>query len=148
VERPSWDEYFMTIAEQVATRSTCMRRQIGAVIVKDKRILSTGYNGAPSGLSHCDVVGCLREQLHIPSGEKTELCRAIHAEQNAVVQAARYGIPIEGATIYTTTQPCVQCAKILMNAGIVEIVYQGTYPDQLACDMLAESGIEVRRMER
>lgn len=148
MERPSWDEYFMTIAEQVATRSTCMRRQIGAVIVKDKRILSTGYNGAPSGLSHCDVVGCLREQLHIPSGEKTELCRAIHAEQNAVVQAARYGIPIEGATIYTTTQPCVQCAKILMNAGIVEIVYQGTYPDQLACDMLAESGIEVRRMER
>jgi len=147
MDRPSWDEYFMTIAEEVATRSTCLRRQIGAVIVKDKRILATGYNGAPSGLRHCDEVGCLREALGVPSGEKTELCRAIHAEQNAVVQAARYGIPIEGASIYTTTQPCVLCAKILMNAGIREIVYKGDYPDQLARDMLDESGINCRRIE-
>lgn len=147
-KRPSWDEYFMTIAEQVATRSTCIRRQVGAVIVKDKRILATGYNGAPSGLAHCEVVGCLREQLQIPSGEHAELCRAIHAEQNAVVQAARSGVSIEGAAIYTTTQPCVLCAKILMNAGIVEIVFQGTYPDKLALEMLEESGISLRRMER
>ena len=147
-KRPSWDEYFMTIAEQVATRSTCIRRQVGAVIVKDKRILATGYNGAPSGLAHCEVVGCLREQLQIPSGEHAELCRAIHAEQNAVVQAARSGVSIEGATIYTTTQPCVLCAKILMNAGIVEIVFQGTYPDKLALEMLEESGISLRKMER
>lgn len=118
----------MVIASEVAKRSTCLRRQIGAVIVKDKRILATGYNGAPSGLRHCMEVGCLREELHIPSGQQQELCRATHAEQNAVAQAARYGTSIEGATIYSTCQPCVMCAKILLNSGIVEIVYQGLIP--------------------
>lgn len=144
-ERPSWDEYFMVIASEVAKRSTCLRRQIGAVIVKDKRILATGYNGAPSGLRHCMEVGCLREELHIPSGQQQELCRATHAEQNAVAQAARYGTSIEGATIYSTCQPCVMCAKILLNSGIVEIVYQGSYPDGLSATILEESGIKVRR---
>lgn len=143
--RPSWDEYFMTIAHQVASRSTCLRRQVGAVIVKDKRILATGYNGAPSGLRHCAEVGCLREQLGIPSGQQQELCRAAHAEQNAVAQAACSGTSIEGASIFTTTQPCVMCAKILLNAGIREIVYQGRYPDGLSAQILEESGITLRR---
>ena len=143
--RPSWDEYFMEIARQVATRSTCIRRQVGAVLVREKRILATGYNGAPAGLPHCFDVGCLREQLHVPSGQNHELCRAIHAEQNAVVQAARSGTSIEGSAIYTTTAPCVLCAKILINAGIVEIVYENSYPDELAQRFLDESGIVVRR---
>lgn len=145
-ERPSWDEYFMSIAHQVASRSTCIRRQIGAVIVKDKRILATGYNGAPAGLAHCAEVGCLREQMHVPSGKNHELCRAIHAEQNAVVQAARAGTSIDGATVYTTTAPCVLCVKILINAGIETIVYGDSYPDDLARSFLDESGIEVRRL--
>lgn len=145
-ERPSWDEYFMSIAHQVATRSTCIRRQVGAVVVKEKRILATGYNGAPSGLPHCAEVGCLREQMHVPSGKNHELCRAIHAEQNAVVQAARSGTSIEGSTIYTTTAPCVLCVKILMNAGVKAIVYADSYPDSLAQSFLEESGIEVRRL--
>jgi len=145
--RPTWDEYFMTIAREVATRSTCLRRQIGAVIVHDKRILATGYNGAPSGLAHCGEVGCLRQQLGIPSGQKQELCRAIHAEQNAVVQAARYGISIAGSTVYSTCQPCVMCTKIMLNAGIAELVYCGDYPDELSLAMLKESGIVVRRFD-
>jgi dCMP deaminase len=144
-ERPSWDDYFMTIAQEVATRSTCLRRHCGAVIVKDRRMLATGYNGTPKGLRHCEEVGCLREQLGIASGSHHELCRGIHAEQNAVVQAALYGVAIGGSTIYTTHQPCVQCAKILINAGIVEIVYGDAYPDALAEEMLAESGV-VRRL--
>lgn len=142
--RPSWDEYFMAIAEQVAGRSTCSRRHCGAVLVSDKRILATGYNGAPKGLRHCEEVGCLRERLGIPSGEKHELCRAIHAEQNAVVQAAKYGTQIDGATVYTTHQPCVLCAKILINAGTREIVFRDAYPDPLAEELLAEAGIEIR----
>lgn len=143
--RPSWDEYFMAITEQVAQRATCSRRHIGAVLVKDKRILATGYNGVPSGLAHCDEVGCLREQRGIPSGTQHELCRGIHAEQNAVIQAARHGIAIDGATCYCTHQPCVLCAKILINAGIKEIVYRDAYPDELACEMLAEACITPRR---
>ena len=145
--RPSWDEYFMSIARQVATRSTCIRRQVGAVLVRDKRILATGYNGAPSGMPHCADVGCLREQLHVPSGKNHELCRAIHAEQNAVVQAARSGTVIEGATIYTTTAPCVLCVKILLNAGIREFVYGDSYPDELAQHFLDEADVSVRRVE-
>jgi dCMP deaminase len=144
--RPSWDEYFMTIAEQVAGRSTCLRRNTGAVLVKDKRILATGYNGAPTGLAHCADVGCLREQRGIPSGQQHELCRAIHAEQNAVVQAARHGIPIEGATAYCTHQPCVLCAKILLNAGIRDIVFRDPYPDALSEELLAEAGVVPRRV--
>ncbi|MDZ4167691.1 MAG: cytidine/deoxycytidylate deaminase family protein [Coriobacteriia bacterium] len=143
--RPSWDEYFMAIAEHVADRATCMRRSIGAVLVKDKRILATGYNGVPAGLAHCDEAGCIREQRAIPSGTQHELCRGIHAEQNAVIQAARHGIPIDGATAYCTHQPCVLCAKILINAGVVEIVFREAYPDALAEEMIAEAGIVCTR---
>lgn len=142
--RPSWDDYFMSIAEQVAGRATCMRRSIGAVLVKDKRILATGYNGTASGLAHCEDVGCIREQQNIPSGSRHELCRGIHAEQNAVIQAAKYGIAMNGATAYCTHQPCVLCAKILLNAGVVEIVYREAYPDPLSEQMLAEAGLVPR----
>jgi dCMP deaminase len=138
----------MSIAEQVAGRSTCIRRACGAVLVKEKRILATGYNGAPAGLRHCEEIGCLREQLGVPSGEKHELCRAIHAEQNAVVQAARHGIAIDGATVYCTHQPCVLCGKILINAGVREIVYRDAYPDPLAQQMLEEAGVELRECPR
>lgn len=144
--RPSWDEYFQTITRDVADRSTCLRRHVGAIIVKDKRILATGYNGSPTGLEHCITRGCLREQLGIPSGEKQELCRAAHAEQNAVIQAARYGVPIDGATVYCTNQPCIMCAKILINAGIREIVYENPYPDPLAEEMMAEADIVLRHL--
>ncbi|WP_290902673.1 dCMP deaminase family protein, partial [Ferroglobus sp.] len=119
--RPSLDEYFMEIAKVVAKRSTCLRQNVGAVIVKDKRILSTGYNGAPMGLPHCLDIGCLREELNVPSGERHELCRAVHAEQNAIIQAAVHGVSIKGATLYTTHQPCIMCAKMIINAGIVRV---------------------------
>ena len=138
--RPSWDEYFMDITKRVATRSTCLRRAVGA-------ILASGYNGGPTGLAHCLDIGCLREKLGIPSGQQHELCRGIHAEQNAIIQAARYGVSIEGATLYCTTQPCTQCTKMLINAGITEIVYAEGYPDDLARELLDESGIVVRRFE-
>ena len=143
-ERPSWDEYFMTLANQVATRTTCIRRAVGCVLVRDKRIIATGYNGAPSGLRHCAEISCMRQQLGVPSGQKHELCRALHAEQNALIQAARYGLSVEGATIYVNTQPCVLCAKMLINAGICEIVYANPYPDELAMSMLEEAGITLR----
>ncbi|MDO5116975.1 MAG: cytidine/deoxycytidylate deaminase family protein [Eggerthellaceae bacterium] len=145
--RPSWDEYFMTLATQVSSRTTCLRRAVGAVIVKDKRILATGYNGVPIGIRHCAEVGCLRQQLNVPSGQKHELCRGLHAEQNAIIQAARYGIDISEASIYMTTQPCVVCAKMLINAGIRKIVYANPYPDELALSMLEESGIELQVYE-
>ncbi|MFW5648642.1 MAG: deoxycytidylate deaminase [Candidatus Alkaliphilus sp. MAG34] len=146
--RPSWDEYFMEIAEVVKTRSTCLRRQVGAVIVKDKQILSTGYNGAPSGLKHCEETGCLRQQLGVPSGEKHELCRGLHAEQNAIIQASLHGVKIEGATIYVTTQPCVVCAKMIINSGIKKLIYKGDYPDRLSAQMLRESGITVQKFQQ
>lgn len=139
--RPSWDEYFVEIARQVATRSTCLRRHVGAVIVRDKRILSTGYNGAPRGLAHCDVVGCLREKMGIPSGQRQEICRGLHAEQNAIIQAALHGVSIEGGTIYVTHQPCITCAKMIINAGIVRVVCANGYPDELARQMLEEAHI-------
>ncbi|MGB7604802.1 MAG: dCMP deaminase family protein [Lutisporaceae bacterium] len=144
--RPSWDEYFMSIAEMVKTRSTCTRRQVGAVIVKDKRILTTGYNGTPTGLKHCGEVGCLREQLGIPSGQRHELCRGIHAEQNAIIQAAGFGVPIQGSTIYITLSPCILCTKMLINSGITRIVTKEAYNDELALKMLEESGIEYVKM--
>ncbi len=137
----------MSIAEQVSGRSTCLRRHTGAILVKDKRILATGYNGVPAGLVHCEDIGCLREQRNIASGSNHELCRGIHAEQNAVIQAARYGIAIEGATVYCTHQPCVLCAKILINAGVVGIVFRESYPDPLAEELLAEAAIASRRIE-
>jgi len=144
VLRPSWDEYFMEITEVVATRSTCVRRRVGAIIVKDKRILATGYNGAPSGLSHCGESGCIREKLNIPSGERHELCRGLHAEQNAIIQCAVHGINMQGATLYSTTQPCVLCSKMLINAGIKRIVFHGAYPDELSLKLLEEAGIELQ----
>lgn len=141
--RPSWDEYFMEIVELIKTRSTCKRRQVGALIVKDKRILATGYNGAPAGCKHCLEVGCMREELNIPSGQRHELCRAIHAEQNAIVQAAYSGTSVKDGTLYVTHQPCVLCAKMIINSGIQKIVFKGEYPDPLSMEMLEEAGLEV-----
>ncbi len=142
--RPDWDSYFMKMAELVSTRSTCMRRQVGAVIVQDKHIVATGYNGAPRGIMHCDERGeCLRQKLGVPSGERHELCMALHAEQNAIIQAATSGQTIEGATIYITHQPCIICAKMIINSGIRRIVVKEGYPDQLSVDMLAEAGLKI-----
>jgi dCMP deaminase len=143
-KRPSWDEYFMTLATNVATRTTCLRRGVGAVVVKDRRILATGYNGVPSGIQHCSEVGCLRKKLDVPSGQRHEICRGLHAEQNAIIQAARWGINISDSTVYVTTQPCVVCAKMLINASVREIVYKNPYPDELAMAMLKEAGILLR----
>ena len=142
--RPSWDEYFMNIAELAATRSTCLRRQVGSVIVKDKKILATGYNGAPSGLQHCLDIGCLREELGIPSGERHELCRATHAEQNAIVQAALFGVSIKDSTLYSTTQPCILCTKLIINAGIKKIVIKDSYSDKMSRKMLKEAGVQIQ----
>jgi dCMP deaminase len=141
--RPTWDEYFMDITHLVAKRSTCLRRQVGAVLVKDKNILATGYNGAPSGVAHCLDVGCLREQLQVPSGERHELCRGLHGEQNAIIQAAKHGTSIEGATLYSTTMPCIICSKMIINSGIKRIVYEEGYADRLASEMIAESGVVI-----
>jgi dCMP deaminase len=143
--RPAWDAYFMEIVGIVAKRATCLRRRVGAALVRDRRILSTGYNGAPSGLRHCLEIGCLREQMHIPSGERHELCRGLHAEQNAIIQAALHGVSVKGATLYCTNHPCVICAKMIINAGIVRIVIGDDYRDVLAEEMLAEAHIEVIR---
>jgi dCMP deaminase len=143
--RPAWDDYFLDIVGLVARRATCRRRQVGAALVRDRRILSTGYNGAPSGLRHCLTIGCLREQNNIPSGERHELCRGLHAEQNAIIQAALHGVSVKGATLYCTNHPCTICAKMIINAGIVRIVVGGDYRDNLAEEMLAEAGIEVIR---
>ncbi|SPF55992.1 Deoxycytidylate deaminase [Candidatus Desulfosporosinus infrequens] len=142
-KRPSWDSYFMQLALVVAGRSTCLRRQVGAVMVKDKQILSTGYNGSPAGLRHCDEVGCLRQSLSIPSGERHEICRAVHAEQNALVQAAKHGVAIAGADLYTTHQPCVLCTKLMINVGINRVIYTYSYPDQLAVAMAGEAGLKL-----
>jgi dCMP deaminase len=120
-----------------------MRRQVGAVVVRDKRILSTGYNGAPTNCKHCSEVGCLRQQLNVPSGERHELCRALHAEQNAIAQAAQHGMSMKGATIYVTNQPCSLCAKLIINAGLSHIIYEGDYPDTLAAMLLEEAGISL-----
>jgi dCMP deaminase len=133
----------MEITHLVARRSTCLRRQVGAVLVKDKNILATGYNGTPTGIAHCLDVGCLREKLAIPSGERHELCRGLHAEQNAIIQAAKHGTNIDGATLYCTTMPCIICTKMILNAGITRIVYEGGYADTLAAEMIAESGVEM-----
>ena len=147
-ERPTWDEYFMEVAEVVSKRATCLRRNVGAVVVKDKRILATGYNGAPTGLSHCAEVGCLREKLGIPSGERIEICRGLHAEQNALIQAARYGISLDGSTVYTTLEPCITCAKMLVNAGIKRVVYSEPYPDPLSREIFAEAKMQVEQFNK
>jgi len=137
----------MDIANVVASRSTCLRRQVGAVIVKDRRLLTSGYNGAPRGLAHCEEVGCLRDACGVPSGERHELCRGTHAEQNAIVQAALHGVAIAGSTLYCTHHPCSACAKMAINAGIVRIVYDQGYPDSLAKRLLDEAGVETVRID-
>lgn len=142
-KRPSWDEYFMEITDLVATRATCLRRKVGAILVKDRRILATGYNGPPKGVPHCDELGgCLREKLGIPSGERQELSRAVHAEQNAIIQAAKMGTNIDGATLYVTNHPCFICAKMLINAGVKKIIYKEGYPDEYSKEILREANVE------
>jgi len=142
--RPDWDTYFMDIVDLVSRRSTCLRRAVGAGLVRDKRILATGYNGAPSKLQHCLEIGCLREQLHVPSGERHELCRGLHAEQNAIIQAALHGVSAKGSTLYCTHHPCVICAKMIINAGISAVIIRDPYRDALAEEILQEAGIGVR----
>lgn len=139
--RMSWDEYFMNITALVAQRSTCMRRKVGAILVRDKHIISTGYNGAPAKISHCLAVGCLREEKGIPSGQRHELCRGLHAEQNAIIQAALHGVSVDGATLYCTNMPCSICSKMLINARIESISYKEGYADSLSSSMLEEAGI-------
>jgi dCMP deaminase len=143
--RPSWDAYFMEIVKVTGTRSTCIRRSVGAILVRDNRILASGYNGVPKGLPHCDKVGCLREKLKVPSGERHEICRGLHAEQNVIIQAALYGVPISGATIYCTNKPCSICTKMLINAEIEKIVYLNDYPDTLADELLSQTDIRIRQ---
>ncbi|MCL1926901.1 MAG: cytidine/deoxycytidylate deaminase family protein [Syntrophorhabdaceae bacterium] len=145
--RPDWDSYFMEMARLVSSRSSCLRRAVGAVLVKDRRMLATGYNGVPSGMTHCDIIGCIRNQMSIPSGERHELCRGLHAEQNAIIQAAFHGVSIRDADLYCTNLPCVICAKMLINAGIRRIVYQEGYQDPLAMQMLSEVGMEMKKLE-
>jgi len=145
-KRPDWDEYFLEVAGLVSKRATCLRRSVGAVLVKDKKILATGYNGAPSGITHCEITGCLREKLKIPSGQRHELCRGLHAEQNVLLQAALYGVGTKESTLYITNQPCIICAKMIINAGINEIVFVGDYPDKMAREFLKEAGIKIRRV--
>ena len=146
--RPSWERYFIDITHLVAKRSTCIRRQVGAILVKDKRILATGYNGAPSGIAHCQDVGCLREKNKVPSGERHELCRGSHAEQNAIVQAATYGIPIKDAILFCTNLPCSICIKMIINAGIKTIFYEEGYPDALSEKLIKESGITLTKVQK
>lgn len=144
--RPDWDTYFMDMAKLAARRSSCLRRAVGAVLVKDRRLLATGYNGVPSGVTHCEVAGCLRERLGVPSGERHELCRGLHAEQNAIIQAAFHGVSIRDSVLYCTNLPCVICAKMLINAGVRRIVYLEGYADSLTAEMLAEVGLELVRV--
>ncbi len=143
--RPTKTEYFMDMATLASKRSTCLRRAVGAVLVKDGHVLSTGYNGAPKGLDHCEVTGCIRDRMNVPSGERHELCRGVHAEQNAIIQAAYFGVSVNGAKIYITNHPCSVCAKMLLNAGIVEVIYKGDYHDELAVEMLEEGDIKIWR---
>ncbi len=144
--RPGWNPYFMEIARIVSKRSTCLRRAVGAVIVREKRILSTGYNGPPMGLAHCEDIGCVREQQKVGSGERHELCRGLHAEQNAIIQAAYHGVGIKGADIYSTHLPCSICVKMIINAGLKKIFFLEGYPDDLASRLIEESGIIIEQL--
>lgn len=146
--RPSWDDYFLKVAKLISSRSTCLRRQVGAVIVIEKRILATGYNGAPQGLLHCAEVGCRREKEGVPRGERQELCRGLHAEQNAIIQAALYGISIRGAFLYCTHQPCSICARMIINSGIKRIVIASGYPDEMARELLGEAKIQIEKVSK
>lgn len=146
--RPGWDDYFMELCYVVAKRSTCLRRQVGAVVVREKRILTTGYNGAPAGVeSSLEIGSCLRETMGIPSGQRFEICRGSHAEENAIVQGARFGIPVTGSMLYCTTQPCLQCAKMIINAGIVEVIFQHAYPHEMTEDFMRQAGVKLRKYE-
>ncbi len=143
-----WDKRFMELTELVGTWASCYRRKVGAIIVKDKRVLTTGYNGAPAGISSCVERGeCLREKMNIPSGTHAETCYAAHAEQNAIIQAARYGANIDGATLYCTHQPCVICAKMIINAGIKRVVYKEGYPDEFSIRLFEEAGTKIIKYE-
>ncbi|KAF5428411.1 dCMP deaminase [Candidatus Methanomarinus sp.] len=142
-KRPTLDEYFMEIAEVVAKRSTCLRNKVGAVIVRDKRILSTGYNGAPRDMEHCLEIGCIRDQQNIASGTRHELCRAVHAEQNAIIQSALHGVSVEGATLYCTHQPCILCTKMIINSKIKRVVYSKKYPDDEAINFFKKADVEI-----
>jgi dCMP deaminase len=143
LNRPDWNEYFMEMAELAATRASCLRRKVGAVLVKNKKVLATGYNGAPKDIAHCEVTGCLREQMEVPSGQRHEICRGVYAEQNLVAQAAFHGVKTEGAAVYCTHQPCIICTKILINAGVEKIYFKNAYADQFAEKLLEESKIEL-----
>lgn len=147
-QRPSWDEYFLDVAKLVSKRSTCLRRKVGAVVVRDKRILATGYNGAPSGLAHCLDIGCLREKLKIPSGQRQELCRGLHAEQNIIIQAVIHKVDLKDSALYVTNQPCVTCAKMLIGVGVKDIVIMEGYPDVLARKLLKEARIKIRTIKK
>ena len=146
--RPSWEDYFLQLADLVASRSTCLRRQVGAVLVRDERIIATGYNGAPRGIQHCLEAGCLREKMGIPSGERYELCRGVHAEQNAIINAAYYGVSTKGAVLYCTNQPCLICARMIINAGIIKVVHRGNFDDDFALQFMEEAGIEMSIREK
>lgn len=146
-KRPSWDAYFMGICDLVSERSTCTRRKVGAVLVKEKRILCSGYNGAPAKVPHCNQTGCIRAQLNVPSGEKHELCRGVHAEQNAIIQAAYHGIPVYDAVLYCTNQPCSICAKMIINAGIKTVYYKDGYDDPLTLDMFDSANVELVKLK-
>jgi dCMP deaminase len=147
-KRPSIDEYFINIARVAATRSTCLRNVVGAVLVREKQILSTGYNGAPKNTIHCLNIGCIRIKSNIPSGTQHEKCRAVHAEQNAIIQAAVHGSSTLGSTLYCTHQPCILCAKMIINSGINRVVYEQCYPDTDAVDMLLEAGVVLDQIKR
>jgi len=141
--RPAWDEYFLKLADLVSSRSTCLRRHVGAVMVKNERIISTGYNGAPRGITHCMDMGCMRQTEGIPSGQRYELCRGVHAEQNAIINAAYYGVSTQNSILYCTNQPCTICARMIINAGVVKVVHRGNFVDKLALDFMNEAGIEL-----
>lgn len=143
--RMPWPQYFMEITRLVAERSTCSRRKVGAIAVKNKRILATGYNGAPRNMRDCLEIGCLREKLSVPSGQRHELCRGLHAEQNVIIQAAVHGVSLEGADIYCTHQPCLICAKMLINCGVTSVCYEVPYPDSMSESMFMEAGVRLHQ---
>lgn len=144
--RPDWDHYFLRMAALAASRSTCVRRHVGAVVVKDRMVLSTGYNDTPRGLPNCGEGGCARCASGVPSGQGLDTCLCLHAEMNAVIQAAYHGVAVAGATVYITHQPCLTCAKTLINSGIRRIVFAGEYPDPLAREVLEQAGVALEQV--
>ncbi len=146
--RPSWQKYFIEMAYLVSSRSTCLRRKVGAIIVKNNQVLATGYNGAPKSVPHCSVTGCLREQLNVPSGERHELCRGVHAEQNAIIQAAVNGTSIQNAELYCTTQPCIICAKMIINSEIKRVFVAESYNDKMSLEMFTQANVELIKVDR